>query len=59
VPKAVINYLPNDMAACREVIDHNLRIYLVKAGSKKYQNEEHPFGCTTRTIKVTESTKKS
>jgi len=40
------------------VVDHSLRVELVKAGPEKYQNKEGSFGSTTRTVKVGDSTKK-
>ena len=53
---AVVNNLPNDVASWPEVIDHQLRVELVKAGSEKYQNKEGPFAFNHRTIKVGDST---
>jgi len=60
IPKAIASNLPNDAAACPDVIesiDHSLRVELVKAGPEKYQTKEDPFGGTTKTIKVGDSTK--
>ena len=54
---AVINNLPNDVASWPEVINHELRVELVKAGPEKYQNEEGPFASSHRTVKVGDSTK--
>ena len=53
----VDNNLPNDVASWPEVIDHQLRVELVKAGPEKYQNKEGPFAFNHRTIKVGDSTK--
>ena len=54
---AVFNNLLNDVASWPEVIDHQLRVELVKAGPEKYQNKEGPFTSSYRTIKVGDSTK--
>ena len=37
---AVVNNLPNDVASWPKVIDHQLRVKLVKAGPEKYQNKD-------------------
>ncbi|CAK8688329.1 unnamed protein product [Clavelina lepadiformis] len=54
---AVVNNLPNDVASWPEVIDHHLRVELVKAGPEKYQNKDGPFASSSRIIKVGDSTK--
>ena len=54
---AVINNLPKDVASWPEVINHELRVELVKAGPEKYQNKEGPFSSSHRTVKVGDSTK--
>ena len=40
-----------------EVINHELRVELVKAGPEKYQNREDPFASSHRTVKVGDSNK--
>ena len=47
---AVINNLPNDVASWPEVINHELRFELVKAGPEKYQNKEGPLASSHRTV---------
>ena len=54
---AVVNNLPDDVASWPEVINHQLRVELVKAGPEKYQNKEGPFASSHRTVKVGDSTK--
>ena len=54
---AVVNNLPIDVASWPEIIDHQLRVELVKAGPEKYQNKEGPFASSHRTIKIGDTTK--
>ena len=49
--------MPNDVASWPEVIDHQLKVELVKAGPEKYQNKKGPFASSHRTIKVGDSNK--
>ena len=49
---AVVNNLPNDVASWPEVIKHQLRVELVKAGPEKYQNKEGPFGFSHRIMEI-------
>ena len=49
---AVVNNLPNDVASWPEVIDHQLRVELVKVGPEKYQNKEGPFASITEQLKL-------
>jgi len=53
VPKATVINLPNDAAAWSDVIDHSLRVELVKAGQKKVLLVALP-----EQFKVGDSTKK-
>ena len=54
---AVVNNLPNDVASWPEIIDHQLRVELVKAGPEKYQNKEGPFASNHRTIEIGDRSK--
>ena len=54
---AVVNNLPNDVASWPEVIDHQLKVELVKAGPQKYQNKKGSFAFNHRAIKVGDSIK--
>ena len=52
-----MNNLPNDVASWAEVIDHQLRDELVKAGPEKYQNKEAHLLPATKQLKLKYSTK--
>ena len=54
---AVVNNLPNDVVSWPEIMYHQLRVELVKAGPEKYQNKEGPFASSHRAIKIGDSTK--
>ncbi|CAK8685100.1 unnamed protein product [Clavelina lepadiformis] len=57
---AVVNNLPNDVASWPKVIDHHLRVglvRLVKAGPEKYQNKDGPFASSSRINTVGDCTK--
>ena len=49
----------NDVATCPEVITHNMRVEMVKAGPESYQNKEGPFKPAIRVTKEGDKEKES
>ena len=49
---AIVNNLPNDVASWPEIIDHQLRVELVKAGPEKYQNRKADLLPATEQLKL-------
>ena len=49
----------NDVATWLELITHNMRVEMVKAGPERYQNKEGPFKPAIRLIKEEDNEKKS
>ena len=49
----------NDVATWLEVITHNMRVEMVKARPKRYQNKEGPFQSAIRVIKEGDKEKES
>ena len=51
-PVAVVNNFPNDVASWPEIIDHQFRVELVKAGPEKYKTRKGHLLSTTEQLKL-------